>query len=69
MSTMVLDRQREAVRHADPRALRLALFTDSYIPQLNGVALLLGRLVEAVRAARCDCARVHDERSGGRGSG
>jgi phosphatidylinositol alpha 1,6-mannosyltransferase len=50
MSTMVLERQHEATRRADPRALRLALFTDSYIPQLNGVALLLGRLVEAVRA-------------------
>jgi glycosyltransferase involved in cell wall biosynthesis len=30
--------------------LRLALFTDSYPPQLNGVALLLDRLVAAVRA-------------------
>ncbi len=50
MSTMVLERRQAAVRHADPRALRLALFTDSYSPQLNGVALLLGRLVEAVRA-------------------
>jgi phosphatidylinositol alpha 1,6-mannosyltransferase len=30
--------------------LRLALFTDSYPPQLNGVALLLRGLVEAVRA-------------------
>jgi phosphatidylinositol alpha 1,6-mannosyltransferase len=50
VSTMVLERRKEAVRHADPSALRLALFTDSYIPQLNGVALLLGRLVEAVRA-------------------
>jgi phosphatidylinositol alpha 1,6-mannosyltransferase len=50
MSTMVLERGREAVRHADPRSLRLALFTDSYPPQLNGVALLLGRLVEAVRS-------------------
>ena len=39
MSTMVLEREQEAIRRADPRALRLALFTDSYIPQLNGVAL------------------------------
>ncbi len=30
--------------------LRLALFTDSYPPQLNGVSLLLERLVRAVRA-------------------
>lgn len=29
--------------------LRLALFTDSYPPQLNGVSLLLERLVSAVR--------------------
>jgi phosphatidylinositol alpha 1,6-mannosyltransferase len=47
---MVLERRRAAVQHSDPRSLRLALFTDSFIPQLNGVALLLGRLVEAVRA-------------------
>jgi phosphatidylinositol alpha 1,6-mannosyltransferase len=30
--------------------VRLALFSDSYPPQLNGVALLLARLVDAVRA-------------------
>ena len=30
--------------------LRLALFCDSYLPQLNGVSLLLERLVAAVRA-------------------
>ena len=44
--------ERPVERHADSIAagLRLALFTDSYVPQLNGVALLLGRLVEAVRA-------------------
>lgn len=30
--------------------LRVALFTDSYPPQLNGVALLLQRLVAAIRA-------------------
>jgi glycosyltransferase involved in cell wall biosynthesis len=29
--------------------LRLALFCDSYLPQLNGVSLLLERLVDAVR--------------------
>jgi phosphatidylinositol alpha 1,6-mannosyltransferase len=50
VSTLALERPRAASRHTDPSALRLALFTDSYLPQLNGVALLLGRLVEAVRA-------------------
>jgi glycosyltransferase involved in cell wall biosynthesis len=47
---MALEPPRETIGHGNPPALRLALFTDSYVPQLNGVALLLGRLVEAVRA-------------------
>jgi len=46
----VRERPGDATRHTDASALRLALFTDSFVPQLNGVALLLGRLVEAVRA-------------------
>ncbi|MGO9838556.1 MAG: glycosyltransferase family 4 protein [Polyangiaceae bacterium] len=48
--TMALKRQVEARRDADVATLRLALFTDSFVPQLNGVALVLERLVEAVRA-------------------
>jgi glycosyltransferase involved in cell wall biosynthesis len=50
VTTIARERPRAAIRPVDPSALRLALFTDSYPPQLNGVALLLGRLVEAVRA-------------------
>ena len=38
-----------ALRNA-PRALRLALFTDTYAPQVNGVARTLERLVAAVEA-------------------
>ena len=30
--------------------MRLALFSDTYAPQMNGVARTLRRLVEAVRA-------------------
>lgn len=50
MTTMALERLVEPRRETDVAGLRLALFTDSFVPQLNGVALLLGRLVEAVRA-------------------
>ncbi len=35
----------------DARGLRLAVFTDTYAPQLNGVARTLERLVQAVEAA------------------
>lgn len=35
---------------ADARGLRLALFTDTYAPQVNGVARTLERLVAAVEA-------------------
>ena len=48
--TMALKRRVEARHDADVATLRLALFTDSFVPQLNGVALVLERLVEAVRA-------------------
>ena len=34
----------------DASSLRLALFTDTYLPQLNGVSRTLDRLVGAVRA-------------------
>lgn len=34
----------------DPRALRLALFTDTFSPQLNGVARTIERLVSAVES-------------------
>jgi phosphatidylinositol alpha 1,6-mannosyltransferase len=34
----------------DLSSLRLALFTDTYLPQVNGVARTLGRLTDAVRA-------------------
>ena len=37
-------------RLSDPRALRLALFTDTFSPQLNGVARTLERLVTAVES-------------------
>jgi len=37
-------------RDADGGALRLALFTETYPPQLNGVSRTLERLVRAVRA-------------------
>ena len=47
-------------REEDGRALslRLALFTDTYPPQLNGVSRTLERLVQAVRA-RGGAARVY----------
>jgi glycosyltransferase involved in cell wall biosynthesis len=35
---------------ADARGLRLAIFTDTYAPQVNGVARTLERLVQAVEA-------------------
>jgi glycosyltransferase involved in cell wall biosynthesis len=34
----------------DLSTLRLALFTDTYVPQVNGVARTLARLTDAVRA-------------------
>jgi len=45
------------MRHVDATPLRLALFTDTYAPQVNGVARTLERLVDAV-AARGGCTRV-----------
>ena len=50
MTTTALERPVESRQDSLAAGLRLALFTDSYVPQLNGVALLLGRLVDAVRA-------------------
>jgi phosphatidylinositol alpha 1,6-mannosyltransferase len=40
----------------DHSSLRLALFTDTYAPQVNGVARTLARLTEAVRARGGDVA-------------
>jgi phosphatidylinositol alpha 1,6-mannosyltransferase len=37
------------LRSGSASGIRLALFCDSYLPQINGVSLLLGRLVSAVR--------------------
>jgi glycosyltransferase involved in cell wall biosynthesis len=39
----------EPPRHLSAAGVRLALFCDSYLPQLNGVSLLLERLVQAVQ--------------------
>jgi glycosyltransferase involved in cell wall biosynthesis len=46
--------KRGAIRSADGRRFRLALFTDSYAPQVNGVARSLVRLVDSLhqRGAR-----------------
>lgn len=46
-----------AVLRRDARGLRLAIFTDTYAPQVNGVARTLERLVAAVEA-RGGAARV-----------
>ena len=48
----------EAIRPAHCVPLRLALFTDTYPPQLNGVSRTLERLVHAV-SARGGTARVY----------
>ncbi len=65
---MGLERLAETRHDADIASLRLALFTDSFVPQLNGVALVLERLVEAVRA-RGYGPGIYDERSGWRPGG
>ncbi len=48
----------DGIRLADATPLRLALFTDTYPPQLNGVSRTLERLVRAVNA-RGGTARVY----------
>lgn len=50
MGTRALERPTGPPRHLSAAGVRLALFCDSYLPQLNGVSLLLDRLVRAVRA-------------------
>ncbi len=50
MTTTARERAIGAARRPSASGVRLALFTDSYFPQINGVALLLTRLVDAVRA-------------------
>jgi glycosyltransferase involved in cell wall biosynthesis len=52
------DRRIERASEAPPVPLRLALFTDTYPPQLNGVSRTLERLVRAV-SARGGSARVY----------
>jgi glycosyltransferase involved in cell wall biosynthesis len=49
MSTAALERTPLSRRVGSADALRVALFCDSYPPQINGVALLLERLVKAIR--------------------
>lgn len=49
MSTTAVERTTISRRAGSAGALRVALFCDSYPPQINGVALLCQRLVEAVR--------------------
>lgn len=49
MSTTARQQPADAYRESAAAAIRLALFTDSYPPQLNGVSLLVSRLVDAVR--------------------
>ncbi len=50
MGTRALERRTEPPRLLSAAGVRLALFCDSYLPQLNGVSLLLDRLVQAVQA-------------------
>jgi phosphatidylinositol alpha 1,6-mannosyltransferase len=46
----VIGRSSSAHRAGPAGAIRLALFCDSYLPQINGVSLLLSRLVAAVHS-------------------
>ena len=56
--TTTLQADRDPARAEAATELRLALFTDTYPPQLNGVSRTLERLVTAVRARGGD-ARVY----------
>jgi phosphatidylinositol alpha 1,6-mannosyltransferase len=56
--TTTLQADRNSARAEAATELRLALFTDTYPPQLNGVSRTLERLVSAVRARGGD-ARVY----------
>src|SRR5579871_4864866 len=49
MSASAVEPRATVRRHENASAIRLALFCDSYMPQINGVSLLLTRLVSAVR--------------------
>jgi phosphatidylinositol alpha 1,6-mannosyltransferase len=49
VGTRALERRTEPPRQLSAAGVRLALFCDSYLPQLNGVSLLLDRLVQAVQ--------------------
>ena len=50
MSATVWEKPFDQQRAGAGHGVRLALFCDSYLPQINGVSLLLARLVAAVRA-------------------
>jgi phosphatidylinositol alpha 1,6-mannosyltransferase len=50
MTTTALKRSPDALSGASAGDIRLALFCDSFLPQINGVSLLLARLVPAVQA-------------------
>lgn len=56
--TTTLQADRDSARAEAATELRLALFTDTYPPQLNGVSRTLERLVSAVQA-RGGAARVY----------
>lgn len=58
MTIPALERAGEERDSAPARGIRLALFCDSFLPQINGVSLLLARLVAAVQA-RGGAARVY----------
>jgi phosphatidylinositol alpha 1,6-mannosyltransferase len=53
--TATLQPDRDSARAETATELRLALFTDTYPPQLNGVSRTLERLVAAVRARGGAC--------------
>jgi phosphatidylinositol alpha 1,6-mannosyltransferase len=50
MSTTAFRRTEDALDATSAREIRLALFCDSFLPQINGVTLLLARLLAAVQA-------------------